>query len=185
MCCRTEPSAGVPRSGRGPLAHPVVVLSDGVWKHWFGADPGVIGRGVIMNGRSMEIVGVAPSGFHGALPMIRPGLFVPLMQLDQIRPGFAGSLSDRGHRFMNGIARLKPGVTPDQASLRLAAAVAELRQTYPDAFKDVGINVVPQAKAGIHPSFRGAQVALSAVVMALVASSWALSTTTSSSSPSP
>jgi|CXWL01.1.fsa_nt_gi predicted permease len=159
----------LPEEDSGPLAHPVVVLSDGVWKQWFGADPGVVGRSVIMNGRSMEIVGVAPSEFHGALPMIRPGLFVPLMQLDQIRPGFAGSLTDRGHRFMSGIARLKPGVTPEQATLRLTAAVAELRQTYPEAFKDVGINLVPQAKAGIHPSFRGAQVAISAVVMALVA----------------
>lgn len=155
----------LPEEDRGPLAHPVVVLSDGAWKQRFGADPSVIGRSVIMNGRSMEIVGVAPSDFHGAMPMIRPGLFVPLMQLDQIRPGFAGSLTDRGHRFMNGIARLKPGVTPEQASLRLDAAVAELRQTYPEAFKDVGINLVPQAKAGIHPSFRGAQVALVAILL--------------------
>lgn len=154
---------------RGPLAHPVVVLSDGVWKQWFGADPGVIGRRVVMNGRSMEIVGVAPAEFHGALPMIRPGLFVPLMQLDQIRPGFAGSLNDRGHRFMNGIARLRPRMTPELASLRLKAVIVELRQAYPEAYQDAGINLVPQTKAGIHPSFRNAQLALSSVVMILVA----------------
>lgn len=159
----------LPEEDSGPLAHPVVVLSDRVWRQRFGADRRVIGRRVVMNGRSMEIVGVAPADFHGALPVIRPGLFVPLMQLDQIRPAFAGSLTDRGHRFMNGIARLRPGVTPDQASLRLAAAVTDLRQAYPEAFKDIGIHVVPQSQAGVHPSFRRAQIALSAVVMALVA----------------
>jgi predicted permease len=158
-----------PEEDTGALAHPVVVLSDGAWKQMFGADPGVIGRRVIINGRSMEIVGVTPAGFHGALPLVRPRLFVPLMQLDQMRPAFAGSLEDRGHRFMNGIARLRPRATPEQASLRLTAAIADLRQTYPEAFKDIAINVVPQKKAGIHPSFRSAQVALSAVVMALVA----------------
>lgn len=158
----------LPDEDRGPLAHPVAILSDGTWKQLFGADPHIIGRQVVMNGRNMEIIGVTPPEFRGAMPLLRPALYVPLMQLDQIRPASAGALEERGNRFMNGVARLAPGVTWEKAGQRLKVVMNDLRQVYPDAYEGTEINVIPQTEAGIHPSFRGAQVALSGVLMAVV-----------------
>jgi predicted permease len=157
-----------PDEEHGPLAHPVAILSDGTWKQLFGADPNIIERQVVMNGRSMEIIGVAPPEFRGAMPLLRPALYVPLMQLDQFRPAQAGALEARGNRFMNGIARLSKGITKEKASDRLKVVMNDLRQIYPEAYEGTEINVIRQREAGIHPSFRGAQMALSGVVMAVV-----------------
>lgn len=154
---------------RGPMAHPVVVLSHGGWQRLFGGDPAIVGRQVVLNGRSMEVVGVTPEGFGGAMPILQPSLFVPLMQLDQIRPGSTGALQSRGERFMNGLGRMAPGVTAPRLADGLKAAMAGLREAYPDSYTDTEINVVRQADAGIHPTMRDAQVMMSAAVMAVVA----------------
>ena len=62
-------------SGRG--AHPVAVLSDATWKGIFGADPEIVGRAVILNGQKFTVIGVAPAGFKGTLPVVTPALWVP------------------------------------------------------------------------------------------------------------
>jgi macrolide transport system ATP-binding/permease protein len=70
---------------------------------------------------------------------------------------------------MNVIARLAPGVSVEAASARMSAISEELRRELPEEYKDRGINLIRQRDAGIHPSLRGAQVGLSAVVMTVVA----------------
>ena len=157
-----------PDEDRGPMSHPVVVLSYGGWQRLFGGDPAIVGRQVVLNGRSMEIVGVTPEGFGGAMPMLQPSLYVPLMQLDQIRPGSAGALQFRGERFMNALGRVAPGIAAPRLIDGLKAAMAGLRAIHPDSYPDTDINVVRQAEAGIHPTMRDAQVMMSAAVMAVV-----------------
>lgn len=157
-----------PDEDRGPMSHPVVVLSYGGWQRLFGGDPAIVGRQVVLNGRSMEIVGVTPEGFGGAMPMLQPSLYVPLMQLDQIRPGSAGALQFRGERFMNALGRVAPGIAVPRLVDGLKAAMAGLRAIHPDSYADTDINVVRQAEAGIHPTMRDAQVMMSAAVMAVV-----------------
>ncbi len=152
--------------GRG--AHPVAVLSHGAWRTMFGEDPQIVGRSVSVNGQAMTIVGVAPPEFIGAIPMAQPVLWVPLMQLVQIRPGSARDFENRGNNYMNVVARLAPGVSVAQAKSRLDAVMSELQREYPDDYRDAGINLVRQDDAGIHPMFRSAQVGLSSVVMAVV-----------------
>ena len=153
--------------GRG--AHPVAVLSDAGWRSLFGGDPNVVGRLVIVNGQSMTIVGIAAPGFSGAMPMLQPAMWVPLMQLSQIKPGALRDFENRGNNYMNVIARLAPGVSVAQARSRMDALSTELRSEYPVDYENSGINLVRQDDAGIHPSMRGAQVGLSAVVMTVVA----------------
>jgi putative ABC transport system permease protein len=63
----------------GPGAHPVVVMGHSTWATQFGADPAIIGRTVSLNGFSYEVVGVAPEGFRGTLPIIDPGFWIPMM----------------------------------------------------------------------------------------------------------
>ncbi len=152
--------------GRG--AHPVAVLSHSGWTGLFGGDPNVVGRQVVVNGQSVTIIGIAQAGFGGVMPMLQPALWMPLMQLAQIKPGSERDFEGRGNNYMNVIARLAPGVTVAKANARMTAISEELRRELPVEYKDRGINLIRQSDAGIHPSLRGAQVGLSAVVMVVV-----------------
>lgn len=153
-------------AGRG--AHPVVVLSDAGWKNLFGGDQNVVGRQVIVNGQSVTVIGIAPAGFGGVMPMLQPALWIPLMQLTQVRPRSERDFENRGSNYMSVVARLAPGVTVPQARVRMNAIIEELRREFPDEYTDSGITLIRQDDAGIHPSLRGAQVGLSAVVMTVV-----------------
>lgn len=158
----------VPAEDEGRGAHPVAVLSDAGWKNLLGGDPNVVGRTVPVNGQNVEIIGVAPPEFRGAIPLAIPAMWMPLMQLAQLRPGSADDFENRSNNYLNVVARLRPGVSVEQARARMAALIKELRTEFPDAYEDSEINLVPQTEAGIHPTMRGAQIGLSAVVMAVV-----------------
>ncbi len=124
---------------------------------------------MILNGVAYSIVGVVPEAFKGIIPIVTPAMWVPLMQFDQIRPDSKGAFEERNSNSMNVIARLKPGVSLQAANDRMKMLIAQLRTEHPDDYKDNGINLVPQAKAGVHPTFKNAEVELSSVVMAVVA----------------
>jgi predicted permease len=92
----------------------VAILSDGLWRRQFGADPAIIGKTVALNGVSHEVVGVMPRSF--AFPS-RTELWLPLpvpMTFDRLEP--FGSYLPSGI-----IARLAPGVTLEQAAARFQA----------------------------------------------------------------
>jgi predicted permease len=158
----------VPAEDTGRGAHPVAVLSWSTWKGAFGGDPGIVGRTIVLNGRSYSVVGVAPQEFRGALPLVIPALWVPLTQFDDVRPGSREQVTERGSNSFSAIARLKPGVTLAQANEHMKALIGGLRAEHPRDYDGSGINLVLQSDAGIHPEFRSAQVALSSVVMAVV-----------------
>ncbi len=153
----------------GQGAHPVVVLSHGAWKNLFASDPNVVGRTIPVNGQAMTIVGIAPPDFRGTLPIIQPVMWVPLTQVGQIKPGNVKDFESRDNNYNDVIARLAPGASVAQARARLDAVSRELLAEFPDEYKNRGIHLVRQVDAGIHPTLRGAQVGLSAVVMVVVA----------------
>ena len=154
-------------SGRG--AHPVAVVSHAAWRGFFGGDPGIVDRAVVLNGHAYTIVGVAPPEFSGIIPVVTPEFWVPLAQFDQIRPNDRPQFTDRGSNFMNVIARLAPGVTVPVANDGMKALIAGLRAEHPDDYARSGITIVRQSDAGVHPTFKSAEVGLSSAVMAVVA----------------
>ncbi len=117
-------------------AAPVAVISYGLWQRTFRGDRGVVGRHVLLNGSDFTIIGVAPAGFAGASTGMRHDVWVPVTLYEQVTPS-SGALAVRGWRFLQtGIARLKPGVTLEQARTDLntlhrglAAVHPELRNT--------------------------------------------------------
>ena len=153
-------------TGRG--AHPVAVISWSTWKGRFGGDPGIIGRSVVLNGRSYSIVGVDRTGVPRRTASRHPRHVGSAEPVRDLRPGSHDPDTQRGNNSFNVIARLKPGVTLAQANERMKALVAGLRAEHPDDYDQSGINLVLQSDAGIHPTFKSAQVALSSVVMAVV-----------------
>ncbi|HET8677255.1 MAG TPA: ABC transporter permease, partial [Blastocatellia bacterium] len=93
--------------------HRVVVLSDGYWKRQFGADPNVLDRALTLDGDSYTIVGVLPEGFRFPVENSDADLWRPLSYRNE-------DLADqRGAHFLRVIARLKPGVTAEQAQAEM------------------------------------------------------------------
>ena len=153
---------------RNPGSHPVAIVSHATWQGMFGGDPKVVGRTVVINGAQYEIVGVMPPDFRGPLAVISPTMWVPLAQIAQIDPANRTALTTRDNNFMQAIARLKGGVTVEQARSRMNAILPQLQADVPDEYNRSTFTLVAQTEAGIHPSLRGAQVGLSAVVMIVV-----------------
>ena len=98
--------------------HPVAVLSHAFWTTAFGGDPSIVNRPMTINGHTYSIVGVAQAGFEG-VELGRPAMvFVPMMMKAQVTPGWNG-LDDRLYRWVRVFARLRPGVTAEQARASL------------------------------------------------------------------
>jgi putative ABC transport system permease protein len=107
----------------------VTVLSYNFWKTRFGSDPGVVGRTIVVNGQSLNIVGVAPRGFEGTTMGSRPLVFVPISMRGLLSVGFRGFENRRSYwAYLFG--RLKPGVS-------LAQAHAGLNTLYHPILTDV------------------------------------------------
>ncbi|HWO03016.1 MAG TPA: ABC transporter permease, partial [Blastocatellia bacterium] len=108
-----------------PASQRVVVLTDGLWQRRFGADTSLIGKTVALNGDSYTVVGVLPPDF--VFPWLDTEMVVPLkIDVDPRR-------SDRDTNFLRAFARLKPGVTREQAQADLASIAGKLQQEYPEA----------------------------------------------------
>ncbi len=95
----------------------VVVLSHTYWRARFNENPSVLNQTLIVNGQPMTIVGVAPEGFNGTTVGITPNVFVPITMLGA---GWSGTgpnpLTDRRNYSLYLFARLKPGVSIDEAA---------------------------------------------------------------------
>ena len=98
----------------------VAVLSHSFWQMQLGARPDVVNDKIIINGQPMSVVGVAPPGFEGTTLGARPKVFVPISMRGLMQPGF-DDFNDRRSYWIYLFARLRPGVTIDQARASLNA----------------------------------------------------------------
>jgi len=94
--------------------HPLVILSYAFWQQRYGADPGILNRQVRVNGQPMTVVGVTERGFQGVEVGKQVDLMVPMMMKPVMTPTW-NDLEDRRSIWMYAIARLKPGVSREQA----------------------------------------------------------------------
>ncbi len=95
-------------------ASPVVVLSYPYWSHHFDSDPGVVNQSIRINGNTFTIVGVVQPGFDSVIAGTVPDFFVPITMKPQMTPQW-DELEERRSKWLNIIARLKPGMTLQQA----------------------------------------------------------------------
>jgi predicted permease len=111
---------------RPRAAQPVAVLSYGFWQQRFAGDPRAVGQTVRVNGYPVTIVGVAPRGFFGAQLGSSPHFWMPLWTMNSLLlPG--AMLENPGASFLPGVARLKPGVTREEAEARTKALYYNIR----------------------------------------------------------
>jgi putative ABC transport system permease protein len=95
-------------------ANPVAVLSFSYWQRRFGTDPAILNQTVLVNGHPFTIIGVAQPGFHSVVMGDTPDLFTPMTMKSQVMPG-DDDLENRRSSWLNIIARLKPGISREQA----------------------------------------------------------------------
>jgi predicted permease len=122
-------------------AHRVVVLTNALWQRRFGADPGVIGQTIRLNGQQFTVLGVMPAGATLYSSWTREGtfeLFRPLV-LNRER-------SSRGGHGLATIGRLKPGVTLEAAQTEARTLGARLARAYPESNARLTFQLVPLAQ---------------------------------------
>ncbi len=109
----------------------VALITDGLWRRRYGADPKIIGRNLIVRGAPTTVVGVLPASFR--FPEVKADMWL-LMHIN--------AQAERHGRFMAPIARLKPGVTIAQAQADMNIIAARLAEEYPAFDTKWGVSVV-------------------------------------------
>ncbi|MGH7579832.1 MAG: ABC transporter permease [Gemmatimonadales bacterium] len=106
----------------------VAVVSYDAWQRIFGADPGIVGRNLALNGESYQVVGVMPSGFRDFFNK-NAEIWAPLVfTADQMAD------EERTHEFLNLTARMNPGVSVEQAQGEMRTVAEQLKREYTDAY---------------------------------------------------
>ncbi|HXY03430.1 MAG TPA: ABC transporter permease, partial [Terriglobales bacterium] len=126
----------------GRNAHPVTVISYWMWKQRFGGDPNVIGRVQLLNGLQHTIVGVAPEGFYGTFVGRPIQFWVPASMQERFVPG-GYQLEDRGGLWIEGFARLKPGVSLEQGQAEISSVAERLENEYVTTNRGRGVKLFP------------------------------------------
>jgi predicted permease len=127
----------------GPNSAPYIVLSDSLWRSAFNADPGVVGTTVRLGKDPFTVIGVAPARFHGTERFDWPDYYIPIVNYFE-----SDYLQNRTGRPLTVLGRLKPGVTPQQATENLNAIAAQLAREYPKTDTGVPLRL-------IHPGLQG------------------------------
>jgi predicted permease len=122
--------------GVTPGADPVVVLSYSYWKRHFAADANVVGKQVLLDGYPMTVVGVTAKDYLGVNTALTPQAYLPLAMIVPIE-------SKPTNRNLRLYARLKPGVTKQQANATLEVVSRRLIAEQPVADKDIELASFP------------------------------------------
>jgi predicted permease len=155
---RPQVGPGFPEGG--PLFAPrelVAVISDRLWRTRYGADPGVIGRPLLFNDEPYTIVGVMPPGFH----------YPDDVDVWQ-RLRWDMTQHSRAAHFMEAVARMKPGVTVEQAQAAADALTTRFQTEFVQTNRGWGTRLVPQLDETLG-YYRPALAVLLAAVAVLLA----------------
>jgi predicted permease len=164
-----------PTIGRGfradeddlPGAAPVVVISHGLWKRRFAADPGIIGRTIALSGRPFEVVGVMPAEFTGMYVGVAPEAWAPLTSEPYLAPG-SGRLESRSERWLFAKGRLRRGVSPAQAQAGIDVLAGQLAGAYPDSNRRLKFRLIPTSDVRLHPEVDRVLTPVATILMTVV-----------------
>jgi predicted permease len=129
-----------------------VIISDALWRRLFGGDGAIVGRGMLVNGRSLTIVGVMPPGF--GFPE-RHEIWLPLRMSRDV---------GRDRRSIMAIGLLREGTTLDEARAEVRTLAATLAERYPGTNRDWGVHAMFLRDFFVRPGTRRALTAMLAAV---------------------
>jgi putative ABC transport system permease protein len=114
----------------------VCILSNGLWQRRFGSDPKILGRALTLNGESYTVIGVMPQSYRFGTPT---DIFVPI----GLREATEMISSRDNHPGLYAYARLKPGVTFEQAETEMKAIAKRLSEAYPKENAGHSVTIIP------------------------------------------
>jgi putative ABC transport system permease protein len=144
-----------------PGGPPVVVLSYGLWQRRFGGQTSIINQPIMLNGKAYTVIGVMPQSFQ--YPS-RVEMWVPVGQ----QSGQASWQARGNHPGLYGVARLKPGVTKEQAEADMDIIAANLEKQYPDTNSGNGVRIRPLLEIFVSDIRRALWVIFAAVSFVLL-----------------
>jgi predicted permease len=149
----------------------IAVLSHGMWERRYGSEPAMLGKSLLLNGQSYEVVGILPKGFslpHEVLPTLygpeQPDVFLPF-------PLGPNAATVRTHEDYNILGKLQPGVSVTQAQAEMDTITARLRRDFPESYPPNGeltFGIVPLLEQVVGNVRRPLLVLLSAVGFVLL-----------------
>ncbi|HKV27624.1 MAG TPA: ABC transporter permease [Candidatus Acidoferrales bacterium] len=141
-------------------AAPLAIVSEGFWREKLGAAPGILGKSLVLDGKSYTVVGVIPAKFDVTTGSFRAAqIYVPFGQWGN--PWLIHRSAGLG---IHGIGRLKPGVTLTQAQADMAAVTSALTAAYPADDKGIGASVIPMGESIVGRQVRFFLIVLLAAV---------------------
>ena len=128
------------REEQGEGRDDTVVISERLWQRRFNADPTMVGRTLLLNGRSYTVIGIMPERFEFPIPLfgIQGNLFAERVEIWKPVAFTALELKERGSRSYGLITRLRPGVSLATAQAELDKIISNWKQTYTDNYRGGG-----------------------------------------------
>jgi predicted permease len=150
---------------RVPDSAPVAIISHAFWVRRFGGSPDVVGAALRVNGRPYTVIGVTEPGFQGT-SIIGTDMWVPFSMAPHLSGrATAEMLTAHGTVWHLGIARLKDGVSIEQARDELNGLLAPLKEAHPEAYGRWSMALLPSAR--LPGEFRTPVTAFVGVLFAL------------------
>jgi putative ABC transport system permease protein len=162
-----------PELGRGFLPEEekagthVAVLGHELWETQFGADPSVVGRAVTINGNPFTIVGVAPAQFQFPPQNAAVQLWTTLAE-DAAHSEFDPLTTQRGARVLDGIGRLRQGVSIETARSHMNSIAAALARQYPEEKTRASTLIIPELERLTGDARKPVLMLLAAVFLVLL-----------------
>ena len=119
----------------------LVVISDGLWKRRFGADPSIVGKKITINSSEWEVVGVMPAGF--SIPSQRTDLWLPWDIARTYNSQRFPKGPPRDWRFLHTVGRIKPDITAEETQQRLSVFFGALAERFPETNRGWSATFVP------------------------------------------
>ncbi len=135
-----------------------VILGYGLWQSRFGGDPRVMGSTIRLDGNPYQVIGVMPPGFQ--FPNPEPQMWLPLRLTEE-------DFLDRANTFLHGVARLKKGVSFEQAHAELSTVATRLASAHPATNAETGFSFFRQRDL-VFPRFRIMLLALCGASLSLL-----------------
>ena len=126
----------------GRNSHPIAVISYQMWQDRFKGDPNILGKTQTFNRVQFTIIGVAPKGFYGTFVGWAMQFWVPA-SMEEVFEGSKFNQEDRGARWIEGFAKLKPGVTRAQAQAEISAVANRIAAAYPEIDRGRNVRLLP------------------------------------------
>lgn len=157
----------LPEEDEPGLAQPVVMVSHSAWVERHGSDPDIVGKTLKLNGYLVTVVGVGPPGFKGVFILVDTEYWVSWGTAAIVNEAYA-YMEDRGNRECTIFARMKPGVSIEQAQAQLDALSAGLADRYPETNEGRTFRAFPSSDVRVDPLMDKALVPMSGFLMAIV-----------------